>query len=461
MVAYPHVAERLFGRAHAIEPGAFRVILESAVTRRVLGGGGDDSSQKKVSKARKARSQRLASLVNGESVAVGNDGLEYGLTRDGVAIVPIAGVLAQRFDWLAAVCGWTTYEGLSATFDAMLVDYRVRAILLDVESPGGEVNGMLDIADEIAAANAVKPVWAVANSFAASAAYLVAASAGRLFVPRLASVGSIGTVAVHVDQSGADQADGLKYTAIYSGARKMDGWDHAPLDSAARDVFQARVDYARDQFVAAVAKQGRVTAEQALATEAALYIDQQAIDVGLADEIGTFDDALAALSELAAGRPRNSATAAESSAVEPRSLPMTDKTQAGPVAGTPAAAAASAVATPVAAAPAAAIPVPAAVAAVASPSATSPVAAAADAYTLEAATETLELCVLAGSPVARANAFISAKTPVAKVRASLAAEKADAANGHTTIATAAAPVVNAGWDKAVEAVNRQYGLTAK
>src|SRR5262249_12569934 len=125
-------------------------------------------------------------------------------------------------------------EGLGASLQSALTDYRVRAILLDVDSPGGQVDGMLDLADQILAARAKMPVWSVANSVAASAAYALAASAEKLYLPRLAQVGSIGAGMIPIDQSAPDQARGLKYSAGFSGPRKVDGWGPAELSGQAR-----------------------------------------------------------------------------------------------------------------------------------------------------------------------------------------------------------------------------------
>lgn len=470
MTAYPHIAERLFGRAHAIDPGAMRAIMESGVARRIISGADKSVDDKQLGKGIKARRARMAALANGEAVAVG-DSFGYGLTRDGIAIVPVRGVLAQRFDWLASLCGWTTYEGLIEVFDAMLNDYRVKGTLLDVESPGGECSSMLDCADVILAARERMPVWSVANSYAASAAYALAGSAEHLMVPRLGQVGSIGAVAVHIDQSAADQAEGLKYTAVYSGARKIDGWDHAPLDPTAKDSLQAHVDHARNLFAQLVGKQGRISSQQALATEAATYSDQDAVDAGLADAVGTFDDALAQLTELAARGPRTSAIAAESSAVlsNRRSL-MDDKNKAAAAEAQAKAdletkvkteADAKVVADAKAQADVKAAAEAAAVTAAAKAAADAKAVAEANAYTIEMITQTLDLCSLAGSPISKANEFIAAKTPLDKVRASLLADKAKASDAGQTVTTAAAPAVNAGWDKAVEDVNKTYGIASK
>jgi len=306
--AYPHCADRLFGRALAIEPNALRAIVEGPMGRRILSGERLDD-QEVMPGAKATRSQRLA-MTNAIPVQVANGCGEYALTDEGIAIVSIMGVLSQRFDWLAALCGWATYEGLAATFDAALADYRVRAILMDVDSPGGEAAGMPDAADLILSARAQKPVWAVANTFAASAAYALAGSASKLYVPRLALVGSIGAVCVHVDQSAQDAAYGERYTAIYSGQRKIDGWEHAALSADAKASFQSGVDHCRDQFAELVGRQGRMTKAQAIATEAAIYHDQEAVAAGLADRVGSFDQAMADLTSELNGNSTRAAGAA-------------------------------------------------------------------------------------------------------------------------------------------------------
>lgn len=303
MFAYPRIAERLFGRAHAIEPVALRAILEGRAIRRVLSGEAkhDDVEVKSATVARRAR---LAAYIEGETVVV-DEGCEYVLTENGVAVVPVFGVLAQRFDWLSAACGWATYEGIIRICDALSNDQRVKGAMFNFESPGGEVAGMLDAADAIITLNQRKPVWSIANAYAFSAAYALAGSSEMLSVPRMGEVGSIGTVIIHVDESDADALMGLKYSAVFSGARKIDGWDHAPLTDAARQVMQDRVDYGRSEFAGLVGRQGRITAQQAIETEAAIYTDRFAVEAGLANQIANFDEAMEQLTQLVAGGPRS------------------------------------------------------------------------------------------------------------------------------------------------------------
>lgn len=487
--AYPHIAERLFGHPQCIEPTAFRTILEGPLAKRVLSGElAEARAGKKHKQQAKVATSRLSAIVDCQPVIVAGGVAEFGLTDEGVAILPVCGVLSRRFDWLTALCGWTTYEGLSAAFDQMLADSRVKAILMDVESPGGEAAGMLDICDKIIAARSVKPVWAVANTFAASAAYGVAGSAERLLLPRLGQVGSIGAVIVHVDQSAYDQAMGDKYTAIYSGERKVDGWAHAPLSDGAAKTLQANVDNCRQQFCELVGRQGRMSTSQAMKTEAGVAADSFAVDGRYADAVATFEDALAELTDLAAGRPRSTSAAASAGSTGGPAPMTTTKTAATAVTApakteTPPAATTTEQPAAAAAAPAAEAPADdadkcpscngsgkkaqAAAAAVA-PQAAAPAAAmpaaAADGYTVEMANETLELCAIAGVGSAEARKFITAKAPIEKVRADLAAAKANASDNialNTVPARSPAQQATAGWDEAIAQANKLNGIPTK
>ncbi|MBH2008400.1 MAG: S49 family peptidase, partial [Xanthomonadaceae bacterium] len=150
-----------------------------------------------------------------------------------VAVIPIHGTLVRRTVGLEAESGLTSYAGLTAQLDAALASPDVAAILLDVDSPGGESGGVFDLADRIRAAAQTKPVWAVANDMAFSAAYALASAASKVFVSRTGGVGSIGVIAMHVDQSERDAQDGVRYTAVFAGDRKNDLNPHEPISSEA------------------------------------------------------------------------------------------------------------------------------------------------------------------------------------------------------------------------------------
>ncbi len=219
------------------------------------------------------------------------DTRDYEITN-GIAIIPIVGTLVRRTVGLEAQSGLTSYGCIAEWLDAALEDNAVKGILLDIDSPGGEAGGVFDLADKIFAARKIKPIWAVANDDAFSAAYAIAAAAERIYLSRTGGVGSIGVIAVHLDQSEAEADAGLKYTAIYAGDRKNDLSPHEPLSDPARAQLQAEVDRVYELFVTTVARMRGLELTAIKATEAALYFGDQSIAVGLADRIGTMGDAL-------------------------------------------------------------------------------------------------------------------------------------------------------------------------
>ena len=227
----------------------------------------------------------------------------YDVSTNGIAIISITGTLVRRTVGLEAQSGLTSYAEIAEQVQQAVADSSVRAIILDLDSPGGEAGGVFDLADQIYAARQAKPVWAVANEDAFSAAYALAASAERLYVTRTGGVGSIGVIAMHLDQSQADTDEGLKYSPIFAGAHKNDYSPHEPLADPARASLQAEVDRVYGLFVEGVARGRNLPAEAVRATEAALFFGENGVDAGLADKIGTFEDALSDLSTSLSSSP--------------------------------------------------------------------------------------------------------------------------------------------------------------
>jgi signal peptide peptidase SppA len=227
-----------------------------------------------------------------------------------VAVIPIHGTLVRRTVGLEAESGLTSYAGLAAQLDAALASPDVSAILLDIDSPGGESSGVFDLADRIRAATQIKPVWAVANDMAFSAAYALASAASKVFVSRTGGVGSIGVIAMHVDQSAKDAQDGVRYTAVFAGDRKNDLNPHQPISDQAHAQLQSEVNRIYGLFVETVARHRGLEPATVRDTEAGLFFGQAAVGIGLADAIGTFDDALAQLLETLSPSPVVSALGA-------------------------------------------------------------------------------------------------------------------------------------------------------
>jgi len=195
--------------------------------------------------------------------------------------------------------------------ESAFADPQVKAVLLEIDSSGGEAGGVFDLAQRLRtlAHASNKPLWAIADEAALSAAYALACAADRLWLTRTAEVGSIGVVAVHVDESAADAKAGMTYTFLHAGAHKVDGHPHAPLSEAVATDIQTDIEGLHDQFIALVAGFRRLAPEAIRATEARVYRGEAALAAGLADQIGTPREALAALNQqlattnLAATRP--------------------------------------------------------------------------------------------------------------------------------------------------------------
>jgi ClpP class serine protease len=160
-----------------------------------------------------------------------------------------------------------------------------------VDSYGGEVNGCFDLSDTIFAARGAKPIYGVGNDNAFSAAYAQLAACSKVFVSRTSGVGSVGVVALHVDQSAADKMDGLKYSYVHSGKHKVDGNPHEPLTGPAESAMQKECDRLWKIFAGAVGKYRSMSAVTVMAMEAQCYFGQDAVRAELADAVGTPADA--------------------------------------------------------------------------------------------------------------------------------------------------------------------------
>ena len=286
MTVLPHLAARLFGVPLAIHRPKLDVILS------VLG-------------ARVGLADLAAPV--GYTPAARAPGPPSGK----VAVIPIHGTLVRRTSGIEAESGLASYTGIAAQLDAALASPEIAAILLDIDSPGGESGGVFDLADRIRAASEVKPVWAVANDMAFSAAYALASAATRVFVARTGGVGSIGVIAMHVDQSVKDAHDGVRYTAVFAGERKNDLNPHEPISNEAHAVLRAEVDRIYDLFVETVARHRGLDADAVRATEAGLFFGPDAVATGLADAVGSLDDALTQLTQSLSPLPTQVATASQ------------------------------------------------------------------------------------------------------------------------------------------------------
>jgi capsid assembly protease len=202
-----------------------------------------------------------------------------------VAVIPIHGVLVHRATGMDAMCGMTDYQVLTRMVAEASNDPAVDAILLDIDSPGGEAHGCFEFADSIFEARARKPIVAVANEMACSAAYAIASAAHKVYVTKTSLLGSIGVIATHVDQSKADEMAGLKYTHVFAGKKKADWTEHEALGERGKVALQTQVNSMYNIFVTTVARNRGIEPETVAGTEAGLFMGKSAVVAGLADEV--------------------------------------------------------------------------------------------------------------------------------------------------------------------------------
>lgn len=223
------------------------------------------------------------------------DDKPYAITQSGIALIPVLGTLVQRGSWLDSMSGLTSYDMVASLLDNALTDPDVRAVMLEIDSPGGEAYGLVDLADRLYSARGQKPMWGVANEQAYSAAYWLGSALERLYTPITGGVGSIGAVMLHVDQSKRDSMMGYSYTFIHAGAHKVDGNSHQPINKAALKFAQSEVDRSRGLFAQAVARNRSLSVDAVMGTEAALLTPTDAQEGGFINGVATLFEAVSML----------------------------------------------------------------------------------------------------------------------------------------------------------------------
>lgn len=230
---------------------------------------------------------------------------------NGIAVLPLYGVVTQRGNQVDDVSGpgSVSTQRFASILREAIADPAVGGILLDIDSPGGSVYGVAELADEIIAARAQKPVVAIANSLAASAAYWIGASCSEMYVTPGGEVGSIGVWQAHFDYSEALARDGVKPTLISAGKYKVEGNPYAPLDSDAQSFMQSRVDDYYAAFTKAVAKGRNVPISQVRSGmgEGRVLGADAALAQNMVDGIATFSDVVRKMQrDLKSSKPKAS-----------------------------------------------------------------------------------------------------------------------------------------------------------
>lgn len=221
------------------------------------------------------------------------DGKSYAIGGNETAVIRIAGPMMK---------GDSKYGGANSVrvrqaIRAAANDPAVASIMLHIDSPGGTVDGTLELANEVTRARESKPVFAHLEDYGASAAYWVASQAERITANAMAQVGSIGTMLYLQDTSGAAQAEGIKVIVLGTGTMKGAFAPGAPITDEQIAYAMERLNEMNGHFLAAVKKGRGMTAAQinGIAAEARIYMPPAAKELGLIDGIASFEQAMAAM----------------------------------------------------------------------------------------------------------------------------------------------------------------------
>jgi ClpP class serine protease len=235
---------------------------------------------------------------------------------NGVAHVPVRGETVAE-NGIGPESGFTGYDGIVAQVQAADVDPSVRGILLDIDSPGGEVAGLFEACDILMARRGTKPMRAMIRSIGASAAYQLACCAdeGQVTLHELGLAGSNGCLSMHADFSGSLEQDGIKVTMFASGAHKTDGNPFEPLPEDVARRIQSMIDTAAERLFAHV-------------SAAQVYMGEAAIAAGLVDKIMSWQDSMDEFEAAVNGAGGTGVTPAPTGASSAKGKSMSDQTTA-------------------------------------------------------------------------------------------------------------------------------------
>jgi len=212
--------------------------------------------------------------------------------RGSVAVIPVTGPIFRYANLFTAISGATSTQVLATDFQAALDDPAIKAIVLDINSPGGQADGVNELAQLIYASRARKPITAYIGGTGASAAYWIASAANRIVVDPTALVGSIGVVSSVVDSSGADARAGRKTYEIVSQVSPRKRPDVSTDEGRAQ--YQEIVDRLAQVFVNAVARNRGTTAANVVDNYGAggILVGQDAVKAGMADALGSLESTI-------------------------------------------------------------------------------------------------------------------------------------------------------------------------
>lgn len=274
----------LAGQQWALLPNVLETMADIA-QRNPLGGGDLESVLK-----------REGLPVNGTRTAV---------NRDGVAVIPVTGVISRYASFFTDICGGTTVARLATDITAAIDDPAVRAVVLDIDSPGGQAAGINELADQLYAARGTKPLVAYGGGGVASAAYWLASACDEIVIDDTAQVGSIGVVATYRLVKDDERVQTVELVSSRSPNKRPD------LNSAdGKAKALESIDAMADVFVERVARNLGLEPDEVVAAgdSGGVLIGRHAVEAGLAHRLGSLEGVIAELSGSTTTKGRVAAT---------------------------------------------------------------------------------------------------------------------------------------------------------
>ncbi|CAI2538311.1 S49 family peptidase [Serratia liquefaciens] len=275
LINYPHLASEVFGVPHY----ATRQMLDSV--KSVL-----------VPRLKGVAATPDILALGTETVSEPTPEVESGV----VAVIPVHGMLVARRGQITETCTeLTSYERIRSQLYAALNDNSVSEIVLDINSGGGMVSGCKELADYIFQSRSIKPITAIVNYSAYSAAYFIASACGHIVLSQTSGVGSIGVIMEHMEMSRWEDQVGLTFTTFYRGDFKNTGSPHEKLSDAARTEIDQMIDSAYELFTNSVAEYRGMKLQAVIDTQARCFTGAAGVAAGLADELADPQSAINAI----------------------------------------------------------------------------------------------------------------------------------------------------------------------
>ncbi|UTV28992.1 S49 family peptidase [Photobacterium atrarenae] len=289
MNSLQHLISNTFNRPLALEAGYARVFF-SALSQRL-----GNVVQLTDTDGVVLREQEMEKVASGFSRGRASN-RSYQVVN-GIAVIPIDGSLVHKYGHVKPYSGMTGYDGIMYRLTEAVSDPEVKALMLDMNTPGGMVAGCFDLADKIAELRKVKPIWSLGYDMHCSAGQMIASACTRRLITQTGIAGSVGVIMAHTNLEKMLNQQGVEITLVTAGDHKSDGNPYQSLPKEVREKWQSEAESTRQMFAGKAAQYMGIDVKKVLATEAQVYEGQAAVDVGFADEVVNGLDAIQLMAE--------------------------------------------------------------------------------------------------------------------------------------------------------------------